>query len=144
MTWSSFTGHSGNKGAGSRLPNSGFSHGRLAGFAARLVAGLLFVSGGVALAQTTLLFEGFEGIFPGTWAIGDSNATSGLVYWKDVNNSIGSVTAHTGGWKGYCAGYTNGVAIPSNPNPQYANDMQAYMAMRSISPDTRARTSTFG
>ncbi len=75
-------------------------------------------------AQTTFVSEGFEGVFPGSWSIGDSNLTSGQVYWKDVNNSFGTVTAHSGTWKGYCAGYSNGVPVSI---AQYANDMQAYM-----------------
>ena len=76
-------------------------------------------------AQTTLVSEGFEGIFPGAWSIGDSNASSGLVYWKDVNNSFGSVLPHTGSWKGYCAGYSNGVAVST---ATYATYMQADMS----------------
>jgi len=78
-----------------------------------------------ASAQTILLSEGFEGAFSPPWSIGDSNPTNGLFYWRDVNNSVGSVSAHTGSWKGYCAGYSNGVAITPST---YSNYMQAYMS----------------
>ncbi len=80
-----------------------------------------------ARAQTTLLFEGFEGAFPGAnlWSVGDSNAASGLVYWDDVYTTFGSVAAHTGGWKGYCAG----VGFVNTPSgPLYTNYMAAYMS----------------
>jgi len=92
------------------------------------VLGLALILAGSARSQTTLLSEGFEGVFPGAWSIGDSNAGSGLVYWRDVNSAFGTVAPHTGNWKGYCAGYSNGVAVSV---AQYTNNMDAYM-MRSV------------
>src|SRR5262249_19133312 len=96
---------------------------------ARAQAALLVVALAVACvgkAQTTLVTEGFEGIFPGSWSTGDP--TQPTVYWKDVNNFVGTVSAHTGGWKGYCAGI--GYSGPAT-NPAYANNMTAFMS-RSI------------
>ena len=91
---------------------------------ALLLAGIWWFAAS-ASGQTTLLTEGFEGIFPGAWSTGDSNPSSGLVYWKDVYTLFGSVPAHSGAWKGYCAGYSNGVPVAV---AGYANDMQAYMS----------------
>ena len=76
-------------------------------------------------AQSTLLSEGFEGAFPGSWSTGDLNVNDGLVYWKDVFTSFGTVPAHTGSWKGYCAGISNGIPVAT---AGYANNMQAYMS----------------
>jgi hypothetical protein len=90
---------------------------------------LLLVSALTLRAQTTILFEGFEGAFPGSWSVGDTNAAGGTNYWKDVNSSFGSITARTGNWKGYCAGILNGSVNPTN---RYTNSMAAYMA-RSVS-----------
>jgi hypothetical protein len=80
-----------------------------------------------ANSQTTLLFEGFEGIFPAGngWSVGDANATSGTAYWDDVTTAYGSVPAHTGSWKGYCAAITNGTP---NTTAVYTNNMQAFMS----------------
>ena len=79
-----------------------------------------------ARAQTNLFTEGFEGAFPGaSWTVGDSNASSGLVFWDDVNSAYGSIAARTGGWKGYCAGISNTVF---NPTATYSNNMLAYMS----------------
>lgn len=96
--------------------------------ASLLVLGLLGAQLREAEAQTTLVSEGFEGAFPAAWSIGDANPTSGSVYWRDVNNLQGSVIAHTGNWKGYCAGYSNGIPVTAT---NYANDMQAFLS-RSI------------
>jgi len=90
-----------------------------------LVAAVLFVSGAVARAQTTLLFEGFEGAFPGTWSVGDANANGSPAYWDDVNAAFGGRLPHSGNWKGYCAGI--GYAGTSSA-PQYTNYMTAYMS----------------
>ena len=80
-----------------------------------------------ARAQTTLLSEGFEGAFPGiSWSVGDLPVPG--VYWEDVNNSVGTVTAHSGNWKGYCAGVGHGGTAA---NPTYTNYMTAFMS-RSI------------
>ena len=102
----------------------------IASIALRLarVAALILVAhslGENSQAQTLLLSEGFEGIFPGSWSTGDSNANSGLAYWKDVHTSFGTVPAHNGTWKGYCAGVGH---AGTTPNPLYTNDMQAFMS----------------
>ncbi len=78
-----------------------------------------------ARAQATLYNEGFEGTFPGAWTVGDSNASSGLVYWDDVLSSFGSGGVHSGSRKGYCAGI--GFIGPS-ATPRYTNNMQAVMS----------------
>ncbi len=89
-----------------------------------LVGVWLLVHPAVTKAQTTLLFEGFEGTFPGViWTVG--NAGSGPT-WDDVNSTFGGEGTHGGSWKGYCAG----TAYPFNsnePNPVYTNNMAAYM-----------------
>src|SRR4051794_2466168 len=88
---------------------------------------LLLLAALPASAQTTLLSEGFEGIFPAAngWSVGDTNATAGINYWDDVNSSFGSIAARTGNWKGYCAGFLNGF---SNSTNRYTNSMAAFMS----------------
>ena len=80
-------------------------------------------------AQTTntVVSEGFEATFPGTWSTGDANTNGTAAYWKDVNNSLGTNTggAHSGSWKGYCAGIGYG---GTTANPTYQNSMSAYMS----------------
>lgn len=77
-------------------------------------------------AQITILTEGFEGAFPGgnAWSVGDANPASGIAHWDDKDADFGGEGAHSGGWKGYCAGYGYGGTIPA---PTYQNDMVAYM-----------------
>ncbi|HMJ64185.1 MAG TPA: CARDB domain-containing protein, partial [Candidatus Binatia bacterium] len=77
-----------------------------------------------ARAQTTLLSEGFEGAFPGSWAVDDVNPEGDPAYWKDVPNNFGSVRPHTGSWMGYCAGV--GFAGPTFV-PNYQSYMTAIM-----------------
>ena len=74
------------------------------------------VQGGLALliaglvetlnAQTTVLFEGFEGSFPADngWYVGDNDPQGTPAYWDDVNAAFGGEDTHGGSWKGYCAG----------------------------------------
>jgi hypothetical protein len=81
----------------------------------------------VARADVTILSEGFEGTFPGGngWSVGDANATGTPAYWEDEPSAgFGSVTAHTGNWKGYCAGIGFAGTAAS---PIYQNNMRAYM-----------------
>jgi hypothetical protein len=86
----------------------------------------LLAAGHHAAAQTTVLFEGFEGAFPGAlWSVGDSNPTTGSVFWDDVNSVFGGEGVHSGGWKGYCAGI--GFA-GSTVSPFYTNNMTAFMS----------------
>jgi hypothetical protein len=76
-------------------------------------------------AQTTLLFEGFEGIFPTAngWTTGDAPVPA--TYWKDVYTTFGTVSAHSGSWKGYCAGIGYG---GTSTSPTYVNNMNAFMS----------------
>src|SRR5512141_2607738 len=78
-----------------------------------------------AQGQTTLLTEGFEGAFPGNWSTGDANATGTPAYWKDEPNTFGTLSAHTGSWKGYCAGIGFG---GTSTAPLYQNYMQGFMS----------------
>ena len=79
-----------------------------------------------AQVTNTLVSEGFEGAFPGAnWTVGDSNLSGGAVYWDDVDNSVGTVTAHGGNWKGYCAAIGHG-GTPANPT--YQTNMGAFMS----------------
>jgi hypothetical protein len=74
-------------------------------------------------AQNTILFEGFEGAFPGTlWTVGDETGAGTPAYWDDVNASFGGDDPHFGAWKGYCAGigYAGDAA-----NPTYQDYMAA-------------------
>ncbi len=94
----------------------------------RVRVGIVLILMGLGLAgqaQTTLLFEGFEGAFPGSWARGDDNPTGGLAYWKDVNAVFGGRAPRTGNWKGYCAGvgYAGTTAVPL-----YTNYMTAFLS----------------
>lgn len=92
-------------------------------FAGCLATGALLLN---ASAQTVILSETFEPSFPAFngWTVGDSNATTGLVYWDDVNTSFGTVGAHNGNWMGYCAGV--GYVGPTSA-PRYTNNMRAVM-----------------
>ena len=91
------------------------------------LAALWLVAQGSLPAQTTLLFEGFEGNFPADngWSVGDTNPASGLAYWDDVNAAFGTVGVHSGNWKGYCAAVGNAGSIAA---PHYTNNMSAYMS----------------
>lgn len=76
-------------------------------------------------AQSTVLSEGFEGAFPGSWVVGDADSRGTVAaYWKDVNSSFGGEGVHSGTWKGYCAG--TGFAGTTG-SPQYREYMWAYM-----------------
>lgn len=68
--------------------------------------------------------ESFEGAFPGSWIVGDSNGNSGNDYWKDV-----SYKSNSGSWSGWNAGVgDNSVYGGSNyNNHKYDNYMEAYM-----------------
>lgn len=90
-----------------------------------LVAALMLVAQLVS-AQVTLtnLSEGFEGSFPGSWSVGDSNFTGNAAYWGQVNSAFGGEGTHSGSFKAYCAGFGyNGTSA----SPLYTNYMGAYM-----------------
>jgi hypothetical protein len=80
-------------------------------------------------AQTTILSEGFEGAFPGSWSVGDSNPSGTTAYWGKVDYIFGTFPIlNAGNWYGYCAGVGYG---GTSSNPNYQNSMNAYMS-RSI------------
>jgi subtilisin family serine protease len=84
------------------------------------------VTCGGARAQVTLLSEGFEGVFPGGWTVGDANDESDDAYWADVDLTVfGSPPLFNGNRAGYCAGigYVNTLF-----GPTYQSDMAAYMS----------------
>ncbi len=89
-----------------------------------LVLLLWFAAVPAGRGQTILLFEGFEGAFPGLWSVGDANAAGNPAYWDDVNAAFGGVLPRTGNWKGYCAGfgYTG-----TTTDPRYTDFMTAFM-----------------
>ena len=82
----------------------------------------------------TNVSEGFEGSFPGSWAVGDANASGTPAYWGQVDSNFGGEGTHSGTNKGYCAGI--GYAGTTNA-PQYVTNMTSYMS-RSI--DLRGAT----
>ena len=118
----------------------GFSHGKdslepgsaatraAVGLRGALLLLLLLVLEQPLRAQTTVLFEGFEGNFPADngWSVGDDNPSGTPAFWDDVNSTFGGAGTHSGGWKGYCAGSTYPFNS-SEPNPVYQNDMTAFM-----------------
>jgi hypothetical protein len=78
------------------------------------------------IPSNVLLSEGFEGVFPASWGVGDADANGVATYWRDVNATFGGEGAHSGSWKGYCAG----ISYPfgsTEPNPVYQNSMRSYM-----------------
>jgi hypothetical protein len=87
---------------------------------------LPFAMAGQLFAQTVILSEGFEGNFPqdNNWSVGNDNPT-GTAYWKDVPAGFGTVGAHSGLWKGYCAGVGYG---GTTLHPTYQDNMIAYMS----------------
>src|SRR5262245_3983805 len=96
------------------------------GYRCIFVLALLFLTLGYGwrgFSQTTVLTEGFETVFPGAWSTGDTNASGTPAYWKDVS-AFGTVGAHSGNWKGYCAGIGFG---GTTANPLYQNNMGAFM-----------------
>jgi len=60
-----------------------------------LLISLLIVS---PVQSATILSENFEGAFPGSWTVGDSNSNDGSDYWDDT-----SYNAHLGSWSAWSA-----------------------------------------
>lgn len=85
---------------------------------------LLVISGASVRAQVTLLFEGFEAVFPGSWVVADENSDGEPAYWKDVDLSFGSPYPRSGDWMGYCAGFGYAGTFEY---PSYQSDMAATM-----------------
>jgi len=67
----------------------------------------------------TVLSEGFEGSFPGSWSVGDANSSGTPAYWDDVDSAFGGEGTHSGSWKGYCADIGNAGTTTS---PLYQNN----------------------
>jgi subtilisin family serine protease len=86
---------------------------------------LILGAASFARGQTILFTEDFEGEFPGAnWSVGDFEPEGDPAFWDDVHTSFGSVAAHAGSWKGYCAGAGFG---GSTGSPRYQDDMFAEM-----------------
>ncbi len=110
---------------------SSYSTPKRIGFASSLEACLMaltivFASTLIANADT-ILSEDFQGAFPGSWAVGDSNASGTPAYWKDVSVPFGTIgrAADDSSWIGYCAGYGYG---GSSSSPTYQDNMDGYMS----------------
>jgi len=72
------------------------------------------------LVTQTLLYEDFEGAFPGSWLVFDNDGSSnGEVYWDDT-----SYRSDSGSWSAWCA---DGGANGSSPGGSYSNNMQSWM-----------------
>ncbi|MDI6917593.1 MAG: hypothetical protein QMC80_07330, partial [Thermoplasmatales archaeon] len=66
---------------------------------------------------TTIFYENFEGAWPGSWNVGDSDSNSGYDYWGD-----NSYRAYAGSWSGYCADVGD-----TGANHKYDNNMISVM-----------------
>lgn len=88
------------------------------------VVAVSLIAGPLAQAQTVVLSEGFEGVFPGSWTVGDQNAEGNPAYWGDVPSDFGTISPRSGNWMGYCAGV--GFVGPSFA-PSYESEMIAIM-----------------
>jgi hypothetical protein len=75
---------------------------------------------GVA-ADVIIFQDGFEGVFPGSWVIGNNNSNT-VAKWGDNN-----AKAATGSWSAFCA--DNG----SNSRITYDNSLNTYMQRQGIS-----------
>jgi subtilisin family serine protease len=86
---------------------------------------LMLSAASFARGQTVILAENFEGDFPGaSWSVTDFEPEGDPAFWDDVHTSFGSVAAHAGSWKGYCAGAGFSGTTGS---PRYQDDMFAEM-----------------
>ena len=73
------------------------------------------------LLSTTILSDGFEGAFPGSWAVGNNSGYIGAK-WGD-----NYAKAYAGSWSAFCA--DNG----SDSRATYDNNLNTYMQRQSIS-----------
>ena len=78
-----------------------------------------------ARGQTTILSEGFEGIFPGDWLVANFDPDGSEVYWGKVNSAFGGEGTHSGSSKAYCAGIG---FFGTSANPSYDTYMMSVMA----------------
>jgi subtilisin family serine protease len=90
----------------------------------KLALALILLSHATAPAQVAILSDGFEGVFPGSWSVGDADPEGDAAYWADVDVSFGTPPPHSGNWSGYCAGV--GFAGLSSA-PFYQDSMLAYL-----------------
>lgn len=92
-----------------------------------LFIAVLVTTATTVLGQTIILSEDFQGAFPGSWSVGDSNSSGTSAYWKDRMVPFGSIGQGSDGstWIGYCAG--NGYG-GSSSSPIYQDYMDAYMS----------------
>jgi len=68
----------------------------------------------------TIFYEDFEGAWPGSWIVYDSNEANGYDYWGDYYDT--THPAHQGSWDGYCAD------MGAHPvGCGYDDNMDAYM-----------------
>jgi hypothetical protein len=79
---------------------------------------------GVQSSSVTVWTEDFEGSFPASWVVDDTNTNSGLDYWSDT-----SYKSHNGGWSGWCAkvGDQHDTGQSNIDAHRYDDDMDAYM-----------------
>lgn len=78
-------------------------------------------------AQTTVLFEGFEGGFPNAngWSVDDADLEGVRAYWAAVDTDFGGAGVHAGSRKGYCAGFGYD---GDYRGPMYRDFMTSYMS----------------
>lgn len=76
------------------------------------------------LVQTAIFAETFEGAFPGSWSVGDSDGDSGEDYWDDS-----TYRSYAGDKSAWCAGIgVNSAHGGTNmEHHEYDNDMASYM-----------------
>jgi hypothetical protein len=98
--------------------------GRLSVLCGLFVIFIIVFNHATSAEAATVLSEGFEGAFPGSWSVGDANSRGTAAYWDDVDSAFGGEGTHGGSWKGYVA--DNGNAGNST-SPAYQNSMSAYM-----------------
>lgn len=77
---------------------------------------------GVLSGWTTIINEGFEGLFPsGSWEVLDNDgSTNGEYYWDDTNYK-----SHSGGWSAWCA--KGGVNWLNPAFNSYPNNCRSWM-----------------
>ncbi len=63
-----------------------------------VIIGSLLLLPFIEATTETVLSENFEGTFPGSWTVGDSNSNNGYDYWDDT-----SYKAHLGNWSAWSA-----------------------------------------
>src|SRR6266545_4464109 len=90
-------------------------------FSVRLAFAAFVFTAAPAFAQITIFTDGFEGVFPGAWVVGN-NGTNTISTWGD-----NSAKASAGGWSAFCA--DNG----SDTRTVYDNRSTNYMNLNGVS-----------